>query len=129
MHVGRTNAYLQKLNLNMLPAAASAGKQFSWGDEFKPKGKWQANIWQGEFPSHNTADDGFTATSPAASYPANGYGLYDMTGNVWEWCSDWYRADYYKNLASETIADNPQGPANSYDPFEPGTAKEYKEVE
>lgn len=98
-------------------------KLFSWGDILKPGGKWQANIWQGNFPSNNTAEDGFRTTAPVASFPSNGYGLYDMTGNVWEWCSDWYRVDYYKTFASTKIADNPQGPADSCDPFEPGVPK------
>lgn len=98
-------------------------KQFSWGNNLKPNGKWQANIWQGEFPSQNTMQDGFYSTAPVASFPANGYGLYDMTGNVWEWCSDWYRADYYKGFTSGTIADNPHGPDNSFDPYEPGVPK------
>ena len=94
------------------------GKKFAWGNNLKLSGKWPANIWQGNFPSQNTIEDGFYTTSPVASFPANGYGLYDMTGNVWEWCQDWYRADYYKNFAPGTVADNPKGPNDSYDPFE-----------
>jgi formylglycine-generating enzyme required for sulfatase activity len=98
-------------------------KLYSWGDDLTPKGKWQANIWQGHFPYKNTADDGFVTTAPVRSFPANGYGLYDMTGNVWEWCSDWYRADYYRSLPQGQVVNNPQGPRDSEDPFERGVAK------
>ena len=66
------------------------GAAFAWGDEHFPGGKTMANSWQGEFPWQNLGLDGFEGTSPVASFPANGYGLYDMTGNVWEWTSDWY---------------------------------------
>jgi len=97
-------------------------KTFSWGDQLKPNDKWQANIWQGHFPSHNTQEDGYFSTSPIGSFPANGFGLYDMTGNVWQWCSDWYRADYYKTLRNR-ITVNPQGPDDSFDPKEPRVAK------
>lgn len=102
-------------------------KAYSWGDEFKPQGKWQANIWQGSFPFENKAEDGYKGTAPVASYGANGWGLYDLTGNVWEWCSDWYSADYYKSLATEKnqITEDPRGPAEAEacDPLEPKVAK------
>jgi formylglycine-generating enzyme required for sulfatase activity len=61
---------------------------FAWGDEFAPEGKPMANTWQGEFPWQNLLADGYAGTSPVGSFPANGYGLYDMTGNVWEWTCD-----------------------------------------
>jgi formylglycine-generating enzyme required for sulfatase activity len=94
-------------------------KRYVWGDELTPGGKWQANIWQGHFPNENNAEDGFRGTAPVGSFPANGFGLYDMSGNVWEWCADWYRPDYYEHSPSR----NPAGPADSYDPLEPGTPK------
>jgi formylglycine-generating enzyme required for sulfatase activity len=66
------------------------GAEFAWGDEFMPRGKPMANTWQGEFPYENTLLDGFEGTSPIGRFPPNGYGLYDVAGNVWEWTSDWY---------------------------------------
>ncbi len=99
-------------------------KRYDWGDEFMPGGKHMANTFQGHFPDTNTGEDGYTATAPVASFPANGYGLYDMAGNVWEWTSDWYRADYYQTLAATgEVAINPGGPVDSFDPSEPKTVK------
>ena len=99
-------------------------KHYVWGDEFRPGGRTMANTFQGHFPDKNTAEDGYVGTSPVASFPANGYGLYDMAGNVWEWTSDWYRPDYYQTLAaSGAVAQNPRGPAESFDPGEPGLPK------
>jgi formylglycine-generating enzyme required for sulfatase activity len=99
-------------------------KKYFWGNELRPDGKWMANIWQGRFPYENTCEDGFCATAPVGSFPPNSYGLHDMAGNVWQWCSDWYRYDYYQTLASKPQpVKNPQGPANSADPAEPGVAK------
>ena len=69
-----------------------AGATFAWGEEFAPKGKMMANTWQGEFPLQNLLTDGFQGTSPVKSFPPNGYGLYDMAGNVWEWTSDYFTA-------------------------------------
>jgi len=101
-----------------------SGKPFVWGDEFRPNGKWMANTHQGHFPNQDTGEDGYAGIAPVAKYPANGYGLYDMAGNVWQWTSDWYRPDYYQHLASAgLVARNPQGPESSFDPTEPGQAK------
>jgi sulfatase modifying factor 1 len=102
------------------------GKLYPWGDELNPKKKWYANIFQGEFPlkGKDTGADGFVGIAPVAQYKANGYGLYDVAGNVWEWVSDWYRADYYQTLAkSGAVSRNPQGPEYSIDEEEPTEKK------
>jgi formylglycine-generating enzyme required for sulfatase activity len=101
-----------------------SGKLYAWGDELKPKDKWMANTFQGKFPLEDKAEDGFEGISSVAQYPANGYGLFDVAGNVWEWCSDWYRYDYYEHLAqSGRVARNPVGPDKSFDPSEPTEKK------
>ena len=89
------------------------GKRYVWGDELKPSGKSMANVWEGTFP----VAGGVHGLVKVASYPANGYGLFDMTGNAWHWTADWYRADAFR-LAAATSATskNPAGPADSYDP-------------
>ena len=99
------------------------GKMFAWGNELKPGGKWVANIYQGRFPNENKAEDGYRTTSPVKAFPPNAFGLYDVGGNVWQWCSDWYRPDYFEQLAARGTAKNPQGPADSFDPQEPGMPK------
>jgi formylglycine-generating enzyme len=97
--------------------------RYAWGAELKPNGKWAANIWQGRFPWKNGKDDGFERTSPVHAFPPNGFGLYDMGGNIWQWCADWYRPDYFEMLAKQSAVKNPQGPADSFDPQEPGIPK------
>jgi sulfatase modifying factor 1 len=100
------------------------GQLFPWGDDFKKGGRWMANTHQGHFPDHDTGGDAFTGIARVAQFSPNGYGLYDVAGNVWEWVSDWYRPDYYTQLAAAgAVARNPQGPADSFDPDEPGVKK------
>jgi formylglycine-generating enzyme required for sulfatase activity len=100
------------------------GKPYVWGDEFRPHGKFMANTFQGHFPDKNTGEDGFVSTSPVKAFPPNGYGLYGMAGNVWEWVTDWYRPDFYAKLAAAGgVAHNPKGPDDSFDPMQPGAAK------
>ncbi|MEM7366000.1 MAG: formylglycine-generating enzyme family protein [Pseudomonadota bacterium] len=81
-------------------------KRFPWGDQLTPRGKHQCNIWQGSFPDHNTEADGYLSTAPVRSFPKNGIGLYNMSGNVWEWCADWWSPDWHRHHA----LDNPRGP-------------------
>ena len=93
-------------------------KIYPWGDDpIEPK---HANIWQGRFPNRNSMEDGYLLTAPVGSYPANGYGLHDMAGNVWEWCQDRYRPETYRLRAQpEGIVRNPTGPDEAFDPRTP----------
>jgi len=107
--------------------AARGGRDrqdYAWGNELKPGGKWKANTFQGHFPDKNSSEDGYAGAAPVASFEPNDFGLYDMSGNVWQWVSDWYRPDYYSQLRGVgEVALNPQGPNDSFDPQEPGVAK------
>lgn len=99
--------------------AGKAGLIYPWGNDRNPGGKWLNNIWQGDFPVENKVEDGFETTAPVGSFPPNEFGLHDMSGNVWEWCHDYYMPDYYMNSSRR----NPMGPKESYDPQEPGIIK------
>ena len=100
------------------------GQIYPWGNTFRKDGQWMANSHQGHFPDHDSGADSFAGVAAVAQFPANGYGLYDVGGNVWEWVSDWYRPDAYAQLAAAgTVARNPQGPPSPSDPDEPGVPK------
>ena len=97
----------------------SASARYYWGEEFTPGGKAMCNSWTGEFPHRNTRSDGWERTSPVKSYPPNGYGLYDMAGNVWNWVADWYRPDTHEELSREPDCRDPKGPLRSFSPVNP----------
>ncbi len=92
------------------------GKKYVWGDEPFSEDHPQCNNFQGHFPDNNTAKDGYTRTSPVKAFAPNGYGLYDMAGNVWQWCADWYLPEAYALTKDQGLLLNPQGPAHSFDP-------------
>ncbi len=95
---------------------------YPWGNEPVNTGQPKTNSWEGKFPYLNEQKDGFVKAAPVKSFAPNGYGLYDMAGNVWEWCADWYDANYYKTGEGKTLA-NPKGPAKGYDPEDIYTQK------
>ena len=92
---------------------------YPWGNEAPKTGQSKANIWQGSFPSQNTPKDGYIRSAPIKSYAPNSFGLYDMSGNVWEWCLDRYHKDYYPFKVQNKLIKNPQGPETSLDPDNP----------
>lgn len=96
---------------------------YPWGNQPINEGDTKANSWQGNFPDKNTEQDRFYRVAPVMSYAPNGYGLYDMAGNVWEWCADWYHPGYYAQCANKGMVTDPQGPQESFDPQEPYAKK------
>ena len=85
--------------------------RFPWGDQLEPGGEHRMNVFQGEFPGANTAADGYAGTAPVRSFPPNGFGLYETSGNVWEWCADWFSPETYANESAEGVRVDPTGPS------------------
>jgi formylglycine-generating enzyme len=104
-----------------IAARGGLATEFAWGDELHPDGRFMANTWQGEFPIHNALSDGFETTSPVRHFPPNGFGLYDMIGNVWEWTTDWYSTRHRAKGHGCCVLVNPRGGERetSYDPQVP----------
>lgn len=94
-------------------------KIYPWGDTDIESSPARANYWTGTFPTENTESDGFYYAAPVESFQPNGFGIYDMAGNVWEFCTDWYDPDYYATFDANEITNNPKGPAKSHDPMDP----------
>lgn len=106
--------------------AAMGGVQdakYPWGNQPVEQAYDKANFWQGFFPVENLELDGYYGTAPVKSFPSNNHGLYDMAGNVWEWCSDKYHVEAYSQESANEVAQNPLGPDSSFDPFEPYAEK------
>ena len=106
--------------------ASRGGKEnqrYGWGSDFRPQGKYMANTFQGVFPGKNESADGFAGSSPVKTFPPNSYGLYDIIGNVWEWTSDYYDANYYAELSKSPVTINPKGADVPYDPQDPYAVK------
>jgi formylglycine-generating enzyme len=100
------------------------GEEFVWGNELRPRGRLHANTFQGRFPDGNTVEDGYRATAPVRAFAPNGFGLYGVAGNAWEWVSDWYRPDYYMELTRRgSLSVDPRGPDTGFDPDDPGVPK------
>jgi sulfatase modifying factor 1 len=83
--------------------------RFPWGDELTPGGQHRCNVWQGRFPTHNTLDDGYLGTAPVDAYGPNGFGLHNVAGNVWEWCADWFSADFHRHAPRQDPTGPPSG--------------------
>ena len=98
--------------------------EFAWGSEFMPEGRFMANTWQGEFPWENRADDGYEWTSPVGFFPSNGYGLYDMAGNVWQWTCDWYQPHHRAAAKDWRVIHNPRS-----DGWEAGAAPRLSQLD
>jgi len=94
-------------------------KPYVWGDESPSDTRIFANLWQGQFPHRNTKGDGYERTAPVKSFKANGFGLYDMSGNVWEWCNDWYDRESHSRRSGTGVTVNPKGPERTFDPVHP----------